>query len=119
MADHPFDDAEFEGVRRHVILNDGREQFLGLIARATPEEAWRQIQAMDVEALRRTLETKRATFWSRSRQEYWTKGETSGNFLDVSEVRLDCDGDTVLVTADPVGPTCHTGSRTCFDDGLL
>lgn len=52
MADHPFDDAEFEGVRRHVILNDGREQFLGLIARATPEEAWRQIQAMDVEALR-------------------------------------------------------------------
>lgn len=74
---------------------------------------------MDAEALRRTLETKRATFWSRSRQEYWTKGETSGNFLDVTEVRLDCDGDTVLVTAEPSGPTCHTGSRTCFDDGLL
>jgi phosphoribosyl-AMP cyclohydrolase len=74
---------------------------------------------MDVEALSRTLETKRATFWSRSRQEYWTKGETSGNFLDVTEVRLDCDGDTVLVTADPAGPTCHTGSRTCFDNGLL
>ena len=74
---------------------------------------------MDAEALRRTLETKRATFWSRSRQKYWTKGETSGNFLDVTEVRLDCDGDTVLVTAEPSGPTCHTGSRTCFDDGLL
>lgn len=75
---------------------------------------------MDTEALRRTLQTRRATFWSRSRQEYWTKGETSGNFLDVTEVRLDCDGDTLLVTANPQGPTCHTGARTCFDaDRLL
>ena len=74
---------------------------------------------MDAEALHRTLETKRATFWSRSRQEYWTKGETSGNFLDVSEVRLDCDGDTVLVLATPAGPTCHTGARTCFDNGRV
>lgn len=74
---------------------------------------------MDPEALGRTLETKRATFWSRSRQEYWTKGETSGNFLHVTDVRLDCDGDTVLVTAIPDGPTCHTGARTCFDNDRL
>lgn len=74
---------------------------------------------MDLEALRRTLETRRATFWSRSRQEYWTKGETSGNFLDVTGVRLDCDGDTLLVTAQPAGPTCHTGARTCFDEDVL
>lgn len=75
---------------------------------------------MDDEALHRTLTEKRATFWSRSRQRHWTKGEESGNFLDVIEVRLDCDGDTVLVRADPAGPTCHTGTRTCFDaDRLL
>jgi phosphoribosyl-AMP cyclohydrolase len=74
---------------------------------------------MDPEALRRTLDSKRATFWSRSRQEYWTKGETSGNFLEVTEVRLDCDGDTVLVIANPAGPTCHTGARTCFDNDQL
>jgi phosphoribosyl-AMP cyclohydrolase len=75
---------------------------------------------MDDEALRRTLTEKRATFWSRSRQRHWTKGEESGNFLDVTEVRLDCDGDTVLVRANPAGPTCHTGTRTCFDaDRLL
>ena len=70
---------------------------------------------MDDEALHRTLTEKRATFWSRSRQRHWTKGEESGNFLDVIEVRLDCDGDTVLVRANPAGPTCHTGARTCFD----
>jgi phosphoribosyl-AMP cyclohydrolase len=75
---------------------------------------------MDDEALHRTLTEKRATFWSRSRQRHWTKGEESGNFLDVVEVRLDCDGDTVLVRANPAGPTCHTGTRTCFDaDRLL
>jgi phosphoribosyl-AMP cyclohydrolase len=74
---------------------------------------------MDDEALRRTLTEKRATFWSRSRQRQWTKGEESGNVLDVIEVRLDCDGDTVLVRANPAGPTCHTGTRTCFDGDRL
>ena len=75
---------------------------------------------MDDEALHRTLTTGAATFWSRSRDEYWVKGETSGHTLAVREVRLDCDGDTVLVTAVPAGPTCHTGATTCFDaDRLL
>ena len=74
---------------------------------------------MDDEALARTLTTGRATYWSRSRREYWVKGETSGNRQWVREVRLDCDGDTLLVKVDQEGPACHTGERTCFDAGLL
>ena len=70
---------------------------------------------MDDEALHRTLTTGRATYWSRSRQEYWVKGETSGHRQWVKAVRLDCDGDTLLVTVDQEGPACHTGDRTCFD----
>lgn len=74
---------------------------------------------MDDVALHRTLTTGRTTFWSRSRQEHWRKGDTSGNVQRVREVRLDCDGDALLVTVDQVGPACHTGAATCFDDGLL
>jgi phosphoribosyl-AMP cyclohydrolase len=70
---------------------------------------------MDDEALRRTLATGRATYWSRSRAEYWIKGETSGHVQHVKSVALDCDGDTLLVRVDQVGPACHTGARTCFD----
>lgn len=66
------------------------------------------------EALARTLETGRATFWSRSRREIWEKGATSGNALHVTSVVADCDADAVLYLADPVGPTCHTGSPSCF-----
>ncbi len=72
---------------------------------------------MDEEALRRTLTSGLVTFWSRSRREYWCKGETSGNYLRLESVRLDCDGDAILVLADPVGPTCHTGVESCFDAG--
>jgi phosphoribosyl-AMP cyclohydrolase len=71
---------------------------------------------MDDEALHRTLTSGLATYWSRSRQEYWVKGETSGNVQRVKEVSLDCDGDTVLVKVDQEGVACHTGTRTCFDD---
>jgi phosphoribosyl-AMP cyclohydrolase len=75
---------------------------------------------MDDEALHRTLTTGRATYWSRSRGEYWRKGDTSGNTQAVKEVRLDCDGDALLVVVDQVGAACHTGDRTCFDaDELL
>lgn len=74
---------------------------------------------MDDVALHRTLTTGRSTFFSRSRQDYWVKGETSGNRQWVREVRLDCDGDTLLVTVDQEGPACHTGARTCFDDVVL
>jgi phosphoribosyl-AMP cyclohydrolase len=74
---------------------------------------------MDDEALHRTLTTGRTTFWSRSRRVYWVKGETSGHRQWVREVRLDCDGDTLLVRVDQDGPACHTGARTCFDEGLV
>ena len=74
---------------------------------------------MDDEALHRTLTTGLATYWSRSRQAYWVKGETSGNRQHVREVRLDCDGDTLLVRVDPDGPACHTGATTCFDADVL
>jgi phosphoribosyl-AMP cyclohydrolase / phosphoribosyl-ATP pyrophosphohydrolase len=69
---------------------------------------------MDEEALRRTRESGEAWFWSRSREEYWHKGETSGNILAVEELREDCDGDTILLRVRPEGPVCHTGAESCF-----
>ncbi|NJA55365.1 phosphoribosyl-AMP cyclohydrolase [Streptomyces sp. NEAU-H3] len=74
---------------------------------------------MDDEALHRTLTTGRCTYWSRSRQEYWVKGDTSGHVQHVKSVALDCDGDTLLVKVDQVGAACHTGDRTCFDADVL
>jgi phosphoribosyl-AMP cyclohydrolase len=74
---------------------------------------------MDDEALHRTLTTGRCTYWSRSRQEYWVKGDGSGHQQWVKSVALDCDGDTILVKVDQVGGACHTGDRTCFDADVL
>ena len=74
---------------------------------------------MDDEALHRTLTSGRVTFWSRSRREYWRKGDTSGHAQFVKSVAIDCDGDAVLVKVEQVGAACHTGDRTCFDAGLL
>lgn len=73
---------------------------------------------MDDEALARTLTQGLVTFWSRSRSEYWRKGETSGNYLHLVSAELDCDGDAILLQVDPSGPTCHTGTQSCFDAGL-
>ena len=70
---------------------------------------------MNAEALRRTLTEGRVTFWSRSRQEYWRKGDTSGNVQYVRGAALDCDDDAILVTVDQHGPACHTGAHACFD----
>ncbi|MFT4201504.1 phosphoribosyl-AMP cyclohydrolase [Gordonia sp. (in: high G+C Gram-positive bacteria)] len=95
----------------------------GLIAAVAQEEgtgivlmqAW-----MDDTALARTLATGAATYFSRSRQQYWVKGETSGHTQRVKSVRLDCDGDTVLLVVEQTGPACHTGNHSCFDtDELL
>jgi phosphoribosyl-ATP pyrophosphohydrolase/phosphoribosyl-AMP cyclohydrolase len=69
---------------------------------------------MDETALRQTLAARRVAFYSRSRQSLWTKGETSGHFLDVVDVSTDCDSDAILVLADPLGPTCHNGTESCF-----
>jgi len=71
---------------------------------------------MNEEAYKKTLDTKLATFFSRSRNELWTKGETSGNYLHVKEINVDCDHDTILLKANPAGPVCHTGKDTCFDE---
>ncbi len=69
---------------------------------------------MNEEALQETQETGKTTFWSRSRNKLWTKGETSGNFLEVKEIWADCDEDSLLIKAKPAGPTCHTGKKSCF-----
>ena len=71
---------------------------------------------MNEEALRKTIETGLATFWSRSRQELWTKCVTSGNTMPVDSLALDCDNDTILLVVDPQGPVCHRETETCFDD---
>ncbi len=71
---------------------------------------------MNEDALKRTQETGLVTFWSRSRQTLWTKGETSGNYLHLVDVKVDCDGDTLLVSARPDGPVCHTGADTCWGE---
>lgn len=90
----------------------------GLLPAIIQEEGTRDVLMlgyMDAEAVRRTLTEGRVTFWSRSRQEYWRKGDTSGNVQYVRGAALDCDGDTLLVTVHQVGPACHTGAHSCFD----
>lgn len=71
---------------------------------------------MNEEAYKKTVDTKKVTFFSRSRQTLWTKGETSGNYLDLVSIKVDCDNDTLLVEAIPCGPVCHTGTDTCWGD---
>ena len=90
----------------------------GLLPAIIQEESSRDVLMlgyMDAEALRRTLTEGRVTFWSRSRQEYWRKGDTSGHIQLVRGAALDCDGDTILVTVHQVGPACHIGAHACFD----
>ena len=92
----------------------------GLVAAVIQQYDTREVLMvgyMNDEALRRTLTTGRVTFWSRSRQEYWRKGDTSGHVQYVKGVSLDCDGDALLVEVDQVGAACHTGKRSCFLEG--
>jgi phosphoribosyl-AMP cyclohydrolase len=89
----------------------------GLAPAIVQDEATKDVLMLawvDAEAVRRTLDTKTTWFWSRSRQEYWNKGATSGNTQKVVEVRYDCDADALLVVVQPAGPACHTGEQTCF-----
>lgn len=89
----------------------------GLIPAVVQEERTGEVLMvawMNEEAVRRTLDSGRTWFWSRSRQELWRKGDTSGHVQHVREVRYDCDADTLLVKVHQEGPACHTGNRTCF-----
>ncbi len=89
----------------------------GLIPAIVQDDATNEILMlgyMNERSLAMTLEKRLVTFWSRSREEYWTKGETSGNVLELVGIRKDCDVDALLVRAVPHGPTCHTGARSCF-----
>ncbi|MFM9142114.1 MAG: phosphoribosyl-AMP cyclohydrolase [Actinomycetota bacterium] len=71
------------------------------------------------EALEKTIESRNATFWSRSRNKLWIKGEESGNLQRIIEIKLDCDGDSLLYLVDPAGPACHNGTITCFEETIL
>jgi phosphoribosyl-ATP pyrophosphohydrolase/phosphoribosyl-AMP cyclohydrolase len=73
---------------------------------------------MNPDALKQTLNSGKVTFWSRSQQALWTKGETSGNYLNLKSIHTDCDDDCLLVLAEPIGPTCHTGTDSCFDNSI-
>lgn len=89
----------------------------GLIPAIVQDSATRQVLMlayMNREALQKTLDTRLVTFYSRSRQQLWAKGETSGNTLDLVQIQADCDSDTLLITARPNGPACHTGNTSCF-----
>jgi len=95
------------------------EKLNGLIPAIVQDITTRQVLMlgyMNKEALAKTLEERRVTFWSRSKNRLWQKGETSGNVLEVVAVKADCDGDALLVYAHPTGPVCHTGTHTCFDE---
>lgn len=100
------------------VLDRVRFDANGLLPAIIQEESTKDVLMlgyMDAEALRRTLTEGRVTFWSRSRREYWRKGDTSGNVQHVRGAALDCDGDTLLVQVEQVGPACHTGAHSCFD----
>ena len=93
----------------------------GLVPAIVQDQNTRQVLMlgyMDAEALAKTQETGLVTFWSRSQGKIWTKGETSGNYLHLVSLAVDCDKDTLLVRAIPDGPTCHTGSKTCWGDAV-
>lgn len=92
----------------------------GLLAAVIQDYESRQVLMvgwMNAEAVRRTLTEGRVTFWSRSRSEFWRKGDTSGHAQYVKRVSVDCDGDALLVEVDQLGAACHTGTRSCFDAG--
>ena len=111
--DTTIDPAELEGV-----LARARFDANGLLPAIIQQWDSREVLMlgyMDAEALRRTLSEGRVTFWSRSRQEYWRKGDTSGNRQYVKGAALDCDSDTLLVQVEQIGAACHTGAHACFD----
>ena len=102
-----------------IDLRWDEQGLLPAVAQDAATGAVLMVAWMNDEALALTLETRQATYFSRSRGELWVKGETSGHTQAVHEVRLDCDGDTVLLVVDQEGAACHTGTKTCFDEDRL
>ena len=101
-----------------AVIDRARFDAAGLLPAIIQQHDSREVLMMgwmDAEALRRPLTEGRVTFWSRSRNEYWRKGDTSGHVQHVRGAALDCDGDTLLVQVEQVGVACHTGARSCFD----
>ena len=123
MRDNPTDElipknAQLDdALRDRVRFNDAG--LVPAVVQAAGTNEVLMVAWMDEHALAYTLATRRGTYYSRSRSEYWIKGLTSGNTQYVTEVRLDCDGDTVLMKVEQRGGACHTGDRTCFDSDLL
>lgn len=108
---------EFESLTQEGFLAAIRFNEAGLIPAIVQDAQTREVLMMawmNAESLRRTLELGETVFWSRSRQAYWHKGETSGHVQRVVDLRVDCDGDTLLVRVEPAGPACHTGAVSCF-----
>lgn len=99
------------------ILNELKFDEKGLIPAVVQDVTTKEVLMvayMNADTLKQTIDTGKATFWSRSRNEIWVKGGTSGNYLHVEKIKLDCDGDCLVVFARPDGPACHTGNRSCF-----
>ena len=101
---------------KKLLKHDSQGLFVAVVQQFDSRDVL-MVGWMNDEALHRTLTTGRVTFWSRSRQEYWRKGDTSGHFQYVKNVSIDCDGDALLVEVDQVGAACHTGTKSCFDAG--
>lgn len=116
-SDNPADYELDPAVGKRLKLNDAG--LLPAVVQAADTEEVLMLAWMDTHALAYTLATRRGTYYSRSRQEYWIKGLTSGNTQHVESVALDCDGDTVLMRVRQRGGACHTGDRTCFDADVL
>lgn len=106
-------DTTIDAVMARATFND--DGLLPAIIQQWDSKEVLMLGYMDAEALRRTLSSGRVTFWSRSRQEYWRKGDTSGHAQYVKGAAFDCDADTLLVTVEQVGAACHTGAHACFD----
>lgn len=121
----PQRDGEVAQPHHRVAVSEARLDFDkqgGLIPAIAQDHRTKEVLMvgfMNPEAWEKTVRTRMVTFWSRTRQTLWTKGETSGNFLHVERIWIDCDRDTVLVEAEPKGPTCHTGARSCFFEEVV
>lgn len=114
--------SEIEKVDQKFFVNSIKYDDKGLVPVVVQDENDGMVLMlgyMNAQSLNMTLDKEMVTFWSRSRQKFWTKGETSGNFLKVKEIFTDCDSDTILIKAVPKGPTCHSGKRTCFSWRLV